>query len=73
MAHCLDCGRGYTDRSWCDFVVSDAAWKLICPEAEEGGILCVMCMIRRAQDISLETEGAFTSGPFANHNWKKPT
>jgi hypothetical protein len=67
---CLDCGLLYSDSRWADFVVSDEAWRLICPE--DKGVLCVTCMIGRAAAISLETEGSFTSGPFANHNWRKP-
>lgn len=69
---CADCGLLYGSTAWGDFVVPDDVWKQISPTGDEGGILCVTCMIRRAAARGIECEGSFTSGPFANSNWRKP-
>lgn len=66
---CLDCGLPYSSPAWADFVVADAVWETICPEP---GVLCVVCMVRRATERGIEAKGAFTSGPFADHLWVKP-
>jgi hypothetical protein len=69
---CYDCGLLYGGPSWADFVVPDDVWKRISPFRDESGILCVSCMFRRMTLLKIECEGRFTSGPCAQHDWKKP-
>lgn len=64
MASCYDCGLPYGSKKWADFVVSDELWEKI---SKGDSLLCVNCMILRAEIMALENcEGKFTSGPFAN-------
>lgn len=70
---CHDCGLPYGSKGYADFVVPDDVWKRISPAGDGGGILCANCMVRRAAELGIECEGAFTSGPFADHGWRKPS
>lgn len=70
---CADCGIRYGGPNWADFVIPDEAWERIAPAGVDGGIvLCVSCMIMRANRLGVECVGQFTSGPFADHKWQKP-
>lgn len=68
---CYDCELEYGGKGWADFVVPDRIWIQISPKGNESGILCAACMFKRMEDLDLTCEGAFTSGPCANHNWRK--
>jgi len=63
---CLDCRRSCDGNGWCDVIIPNEAWNLICPE---GGMLCLYCMA-----VRLETHGlkdvpvAVVSGPYADKN-----
>lgn len=69
---CADCDLPYGSKGYADFVVPDDVWERISPTGGGGGILCANCMVRRAAELGIECEGSFTSGPFANHGWRKP-
>lgn len=69
---CHDCGLGYNDPTFADFVIPDAQWHRISPRGDGSGILCVTCMIKRANAAGVVVKGSFTSGPFADHGWIKP-
>lgn len=72
MLACYDCGLPYKSDRFADFVVADDVWALLSPTGDEGGILCAGCMMLRARLLGITAEGRFTSGPFADHKWKKP-
>lgn len=69
---CRDCGLEYAEPAFADFVIPDAEWARISPSRDEGGILCANCMVKRAAELGIECEGRFTSGPFADSDWRKP-
>lgn len=71
MLGCYDCGLPYRSAAWADFVVSDAVWERIRPE-DDANLICARCMVLRATVLGIAAEGRFTSGPFADHDWKKP-
>lgn len=71
MIACDDCELPYESSAFADFVVSDATWAAL-TAADGAQILCVKCMTRRAALLGITAEGAFTSGPFAAHGWRKP-
>jgi hypothetical protein len=65
------CGRRYSLGP--DLVVSDADWAKIEPKG--GGFLCPNCMndaFERLGAPAGSIKAAFTSGPFADFDWKKP-
>ena len=69
---CNDCGLPYDSPRYADFVVPDEVWKRISPTGDEGGILCAGCMFGRMAMLNITCDGRFTSGPCADHNWRKP-
>lgn len=69
---CYECLLVYGGPGWADFVVPDDVWAQISPTGDEGGILCATCMFRRMETLGIECDGRFTSGPCAQHDWKKP-
>lgn len=71
MLGCYDCGLPYRSAAWADFVVSDSVWKQI-TAVDDANLLCAGCMVLRANLLGIKAEGRFTSGPFADNNWKKP-
>lgn len=68
---CRDCHLPYSDPGYADFVVSDEVWAKL-TAVDGASILCAMCMVRRGELLGIVAEGRFTSGPFADHDWKKP-
>lgn len=68
---CYDCGLPYASIAWADFVVADDVWAKL-TAIDGANILCAQCMVLRAAMLGIEAEGRFTSGPFADHAWKKP-
>ena len=63
---CFDCDLPYDDPGFADFVVPHDTWAKISPTGHEGGLLCAVCMCRRAEAAGLSNvPGKFTSGPFA--------
>ena len=71
-AACADCGLHCDDPGYADFVAADDVWKSVSPTGDEGGILCANCMVYRAAARSIKAGGRFTSGPFAESDWRKP-
>jgi hypothetical protein len=70
---CHDCGLAYKSPAFADFVVPDDVWLQISPTGHAGGILCANCINGRAAALGIETPHArFTSGPFADGDWRKP-
>lgn len=70
---CGDCGRAYSLGP--DLVVPDDVWERISPSGDEGGTLCPNCIHDRLVAQGFEyasVPAAFTSGPMANPEWKKP-
>ena len=65
-AKCFDCGLPYDDPSWVEAVVYDHIWnKYLSPTENEGGILCVNCMAKRAVRAGLSNVYVrLTAGPF---------
>lgn len=62
---CHDCGLPYSDPAFVDFVVEDDLWRRISPTGDEGGLLCVNCIVRRTRLLGIDrVRGAFRSGPF---------
>lgn len=70
---CAGCGMPYASESWSDFVIPDEAWERISSDSNGGGVLCVQCMIDRANAAGVSCVGQFTSGPFADDKWVKST
>lgn len=64
---CADCGAPYDDPAWIEAVVPDAIWnEQLSPQGNEGGILCILCMARRAVAKGLsDVPVLLTAGPFA--------
>lgn len=70
-AACWDCGMAYASAGWADFVVEDHIWDTL-THPDCATLLCANCMVKRANLLGLKNlRGAFTSGPFADHNWRK--
>ena len=70
---CYGCGRPYERGP--DLVVSDADWERIKPPEGSSQVMCPNCMNDAFEAIGApygSVEAAFTSGPLANRNWKKP-
>lgn len=72
MLGCYDCGLPYRSPAFADFVVSDDVWKKL-TAVDGANLLCATCMVRRGEILGIVAEGRFTSGPFADHDWKKPS
>lgn len=62
---CSDCEMLYGGPKWADFVIPAESWQVIAPIEEGGIVLCVQCMIERANRLGVECAGKFTSGPFS--------
>lgn len=63
---CYDCGALYGDPAWIEAVVPHDVWNAhISPTGDDGGILCIACMARRAVAAGLESVPVrLTAGPF---------
>jgi hypothetical protein len=63
---CFDCGAAYGDPSWIEAVVPHRIWNdHLSPTGNEGGILCIVCMARRAGRAGLSgVPVTLTAGPF---------
>lgn len=62
-AKCDDCGLGYGDDGFHDFIVSNDVWRRISSTGDDGGLLCPTCLVRALVKAGIKTEGAFMSGP----------
>lgn len=51
---CHDCGLAYGDVGWIECVVPNDVWRQIGPTGDEGGILCITCIARRAKRHGLK-------------------
>jgi hypothetical protein len=63
---CFDCGAQYDDPAWIEAVVPHDIWNQhLSPTGGEGGILCIVCMGRRATAAGLsDVPVRLTAGPF---------
>lgn len=52
---CFDCGLEYGSPGWIETTIPDTVWKLIAPNPDHSGILCISCIARRIEQIGLET------------------
>lgn len=62
---CHDCGAPYDDPAWVEAVAPHDVWNQhLSPTGDEGGILCIGCMARRAVVAGLsEVPIKITAGP----------
>ena len=66
MASCHDCGEVYGSDAWIEAVVPGDIWnEHLSPTGNEGGILCIKCMAKRAVAAGLSRIPIkLTAGPF---------
>jgi hypothetical protein len=65
---CYDCGFPYDDPAWIEAVVPHFIWNdYLSPTGDEGGILCIQCIARRAIASGFERVPVLlTAGPLRN-------
>jgi hypothetical protein len=63
---CHDCGLHYAGDHWVEAVVPHEVWSAhLSPTGNQGGILCINCMAKRAVDKCLShIPVKLTAGPF---------
>lgn len=55
VTDCHDCGLAYGGEGWIECIVPDDVWRAIGPTGDEGGILCITCIARRAKRAGLKS------------------
>ena len=54
MTKCYDCGLEYGGKSWIETSIPDKIWKRISPTGDDGGLLCISCIVRRLREIGCD-------------------
>lgn len=47
MGDCYDCGLEYSGQEWIEAIIPDKVWNIISPTGDQGGTLCIACIVER--------------------------
>ena len=63
-ACCYDCGLPYGQNGWIEAIIPDKIWNKIQPDgcADGGGILCILCISKRLDQIGLKGVPVWLTG-----------
>jgi len=69
--YCDDCGMPYGSPSWIECVVPDDIWSQISPSVDEGGILCIQCIVNKLDALDLRSTCKLTAGRLRSNDFEQ--